>query len=128
MRVTLMTATITKAWIAMLQTLAAAPTRYCRNMGLPPALRPFCLVDDVISAIDIHDAAGYQLCAVERQKGRRRADVVDAYKASCGSLGLRLIHQIVEFGDTRTRACCQRPRGNPAHPHPFTTDLAPHLP
>jgi hypothetical protein len=28
MRVTLMTITITKAWIAMLQMLAAAPTRY----------------------------------------------------------------------------------------------------
>jgi hypothetical protein len=27
-----MTATITKAWIAMVQTLAAAPTRYCRNI------------------------------------------------------------------------------------------------
>src|SRR5258708_29071863 len=74
MRVTLMTATITRAWIAMLQTLAAAPTKYCRNMGLPPVLRPFCLVDDVISAVDIRDAAGYQLCTVERQKGRRRTD------------------------------------------------------
>src|SRR5258708_16167322 len=119
MRVTLMTATITKAWIAMLQTIAAAPTRYCRNMGLPPVLRPFCLVDDVISAVDIRDAAGYQLCAVERQKGRRRTYVVDAHESSSGSLGLRLVHHLVEFRTTPTPPPSSLSRPNPVPPAPL---------
>src|ERR1700730_18614448 len=35
------------------------------------------LVDDVISTIDIHDAARNKLRAVERQKGRRRTGLAE---------------------------------------------------
>ena len=57
-------------------------------------------IDDVISAVDIHDAARDQLRAVECQEGGRGADVVDADEAPCRRSVLRLVHQLVEFGNS----------------------------
>src|SRR6185437_10888470 len=65
-------------------------------------------VDDVIAAVDIHDAAGDEPGAIECKKRRSGPYIIDANQAARRGLGLRLVHQFIEFGDSGCRPRRQR--------------------
>ena len=54
-------------------------------------------IDDVISAVDIQDITGDELGAIEREKRRGLADIIDADQASGRCLALRLVEELIEL-------------------------------
>jgi hypothetical protein len=68
--------------------LAAA---YVRSSSAP------ILIDDVISAIDIKDFTGDELGAIEGEKRRGLADIIDADQTSRRRLALRLVEELIEL-------------------------------
>src|SRR6516164_2989163 len=54
-------------------------------------------IDDVISAVDIEDITGDELGAIEGEKRRRLADIIDADQASGRRLALRLVEELIEL-------------------------------
>ena len=57
----------------------------------------------MVSAVNVGDAAGDQLGPIERQEGGRSSDIVDTHQAPGWRLGLRVVHEFVELGNSRSR-------------------------
>src|SRR5947207_14544785 len=55
------------------------------------------LVDDVIAAVDIECFAGDQPRRVVRKEGGCYANIVNAHETARGSLGFRLVEQLIEL-------------------------------
>src|SRR5271163_3826150 len=80
-------------------------------------------IDDVITPVDIHHLASDELCAVEREKRRRRAHVVYTDQAPGRRLALGLVQEFVEFRNAGRGAGRERAGRDRMDTYALRTDL-----